>query len=1130
MKTLLAFVLSLLLPTSLAIAQLSQATVDADINSQLTSCGIGCNTALTLRNLLDVMVVATFQAQGANGLTLSGAPIAGQVPIATDATHAAWGNLPAGNVLNSGTPTSQQLPIWSDATHLVGATNPGAVQLCSATPATPPVTATSFFSYNISVDGLTAGAQSANMIAPTFFSNVADTVASNNSWTTLNQKYLLAQTAGQFIVSSLYCSRDQEIQSWTQQGTAYLRMANGNAIYFAHNRNANTLEIGLVTGLVQTSFNSGTLYPIYRNTNLSGTLVNRLTGGSASYSTSGDTTNNTWTFGVQGFTVYANFNGIPVISFPMASWAIMQSGSVALTSVDNSATGWRNITVNHLPTQALFSDPTNLVFDMRDFRMRPIATTGTISASSTSLVIAKAQNFQIGDWAVVEIGGEAGAGALGTQGVGGQWPAKTYATLALLMADAGNPTNTYAWDQADGNSWRWTGSVWANGNVDFASTKAYYGKAIPQSLHGRITAISGDGLTLTLDTAATVAATNANVYLDNAPYINYITAISNTNSWLADMTPLTPTGATILLPAGSYDMGPVYVQQTGFKIKGAGQGATRLFSAKGIHPAGIIAAAAPYTTFEDFTLNGNVGITGYGIALPTGVVPAAGLLPTGLINPFYFCLGIPCVSQTLISQQGLTYGTLMGQGSHYSMTRNVTVNNVWYQSFGAQNCTECWVYNGIDNEDWPRLVYTQWPFEWTGSNGGGCVDCVYNGRYVSPAMESFASAGTKYIRPVVNNGLFSLNAASGWVLDNPQMYMGESFIGSITGTTMTYVSAVSGGPVVSPGVVLSGSGVTAGTTVTGYGPGTTGGVGTYTVSPSQTVGAALITASVLPLPGAISLSLPMINVNSNTGAPVEPNEGMIINPTMVQFNYLTTNNDSFFGIIVCSVCSNVTINGGFYQAPDYMAPSTNFGAVAIVSQGPGTRISNFRAIGLSTFPYSNLTIGSPGDGIISNTIANSISCQPGCQMGLQGVMGTWTPTLRGSATAGAPSYSTQLGNYSASYSFAQATGAGPVTATLRQIIADFNILTSAIGAPSGNMQIGGLPLTSVNDGVTIGNCFLSQMAGWTGASGYTSLAGTIQPNVSVIGLTENGSGKTGQVTPVGEYAAATTLIGACTYH
>lgn len=151
-------------------------------------------------------------------------------------------------------------------------------------------------------------------------------------------------------------------------------------------------------------------------------------------------------------------------------------------------------------------------------------------------------------------------------------------------------------------------------------------------------------------------------------------------------------------------------------------------------------------------------------------------------------------------------------------------------------------------------------------------------------------------------------------------------------------------------------------------------------------------------------------------------------------------------------------------------------------------------------------------------------------MGLQGVMGTWTPTLRGSATAGAPSYSTQLGNYSASYSFAQATGAGPVTATLRQIIADFNILTSAIGAPSGNMQIGGLPLTSVNDGVTIGNCFLSQMAGWTGASGYTSLAGTIQPNVSVIGLTENGSGKTGQVTPVGEYAAATTLIGACTYH
>ena len=59
-----------------------------------------------------------------------------------------------------------------------------------------------------------------------------------------------------------------------------------------------------------------------------------------------------------------------------------------------------------------------------------------------------------------------------------------------------------------------------------------------------------------------------------------------------------------------------------------------------------------------------------------------------------------------------------------------------------------------------------------------------------------------------------------------------SFTGSISGTTLT-VSAISVGSL-QVGEVLSGTGVTAGTTVTGPGTGT-GGTGTYTVSVSQTV-------------------------------------------------------------------------------------------------------------------------------------------------------------------------------------------------------------------------------------------------------------------------------------------------------
>lgn len=68
---------------------------------------------------------------------------------------------------------------------------------------------------------------------------------------------------------------------------------------------------------------------------------------------------------------------------------------------------------------------------------------------------------------------------------------------------------------------------------------------------------------------------------------------------------------------------------------------------------------------------------------------------------------------------------------------------------------------------------------------------------------------------------------------------GGIFTGSISTTTLT-VSAVTNG-VIRIGQTISGSGVTAGTTITAYGTGT-GGMGTYTVSASQTVSSTTITS------------------------------------------------------------------------------------------------------------------------------------------------------------------------------------------------------------------------------------------------------------------------------------------------
>lgn len=76
------------------------------------------------------------------------------------------------------------------------------------------------------------------------------------------------------------------------------------------------------------------------------------------------------------------------------------------------------------------------------------------------------------------------------------------------------------------------------------------------------------------------------------------------------------------------------------------------------------------------------------------------------------------------------------------------------------------------------------------------------------------------------------------------------FTGSITTTTLT-VSAMTSGDIYL-GMEISGTGVTAGTRITAFGTGT-GGVGTYTVSASQTVASTTITGD---LPSKITVECP----------------------------------------------------------------------------------------------------------------------------------------------------------------------------------------------------------------------------------------------------------------------------------
>ena len=101
----------------------------------------------------------------------------------------------------------------------------------------------------------------------------------------------------------------------------------------------------------------------------------------------------------------------------------------------------------------------------------------------------------------------------------------------------------------------------------------------------------------------------------------------------------------------------------------------------------------------------------------------------------------------------------------------------------------------------------------------------------------------------------------------PGGQIGAKFVGSISGTTLTITSITSGA--VAIGQTISGTGVTAGTTIVAFLTGAGGNIneaGTYTVSVSQTVASTAISAY-YQRPLSINGAFVRVNTNSN-GTPI----------------------------------------------------------------------------------------------------------------------------------------------------------------------------------------------------------------------------------------------------------------------
>ena len=118
-------------------------------------------------------------------------------------------------------------------------------------------------------------------------------------------------------------------------------------------------------------------------------------------------------------------NDVEVLRF--WQFIIVQTGKAAVWSAGGNY-GVRNITVHYPTPLELYSRPGSYgqpggIYDPRDFGMRDEApVTGSITGGTNTLVLAEDVGFKKLDYIIIAIGGEAGGGDTGTNGVGGSFP------------------------------------------------------------------------------------------------------------------------------------------------------------------------------------------------------------------------------------------------------------------------------------------------------------------------------------------------------------------------------------------------------------------------------------------------------------------------------------------------------------------------------------------------------------------------------------------------------------------------------------------------------------------------------------------------------------------------------------
>ena len=692
-----------------------------------------------------------------------------------------------------------------------------------------------------------------------------------------------------FSFQSASSARDVEV-AFTYNNNAnriYLRFTGGVAIMFDFA--SSYFYIKMVSGLTESAYDATT----------SKTMHDQgagLTNGAA------------YVFGVSGFDIYVKQNGTEIVRFKSIHHC--QSGQVCCKEPLGQTRAAGTVTWKYPAT--LYSDVYGKVYDIRDFGAKSTTTTGSISASSTTLAVASASHLAVGDWVIVEIGTESGAGARGTKGVGGTWPALSYANAAARTADSGQANNTFAWQEDTGECWRWVSSAWTQ---PFASSY-YLAKAVPRALHAQITAISGADVTLSI--AATVTATNANVYVDCTPAINLMLY----HIWYkfggtaGNLTSFTTAGSIVHVPAGTwYVGGRLELGELGENFRIRGVGATSILKSPNGVPSAMIAVTSHdgggpsdlKTVVSDLKMIGNCRDSGFGLAYATKQKLPYGSGSSG----FEWSDNTGFVSETAFTQgSAFPSGILMSTCTYCKVT-DVDSVDIFQKSVGASSSTDCWAYDCTTLYTEGLRQYIQWGYQWANTVGGGIVRCDVQCDELVSGIEIFGGDGGVVTDCTTRNASFAFNGSGG-----------------------------------------------------------------YTVSGCTIV----VEASSYAADGSFSLSNKLIDINTNIGVGFAGDGGTISNCTITQQGYVDGVDDLLTGIVVNASNPNITITGCTITNPDFVVGGQT-GFCPINSSGSNTDVINTTVVGKSIFnvtgsSYRNIHLTGGGGSSATGCTAGDIYVNP----------------------------------------------------------------------------------------------------------------------------------------------------------